>query len=468
MAHLPILKYVANIVKGPILDLGYDTDSTMLLRDIAFTRNIPLISVVSHQWPMVKHLASPNHTIVSNVDQCAHIPNWGMVFINHPSWSDRVKSVHHFKTISMYLVITDADFFPGNRQFGTVQRMTTHNSPGSYNFDDMFVSWKLFFPPTPWLSASGPPTLVASSQNVDIPDEIPCQFYKAIDNNQYLVIEQCEYSGWGDNVMNILAGLVLTNRLKRIPLLAFRLPLYAAFDMAIEPIHGNHNMCCHIDHANHEHSLDSLRKVYTKPLVDIFSTRHKCIHYKTYYPIMMFNMIQEDMCSNLKSLFAKYCRYAHTYAEKTIVVHIRTGDGAMKSDHVHTETCPCIRPEQLSLMLDSLPSALPYDTTEEVCLISDSPTLIDIVREKLPKYKWTQASTSIPRHSDVFTHANDDNFTSMLHDFYTIYNASTAVVCQWSNFGKLASYLGKCKNVFLWDLTFACRRVEDMNSLLVK
>jgi len=464
MAHLPVLKYMANISKGPILDLGYDTDSTMLLRDIAYTRNIPLVSIVDVD--KYKHLASPTHTVYMNVEQCEHILRWGVVFINHPSWSERVKLMHQFKNITTYLVITDADYFPGNKLFGSVQRITTHNSPGIYTFDDMFVSWKMYFPPTPWLSASGPPTLVASTENIGIPDEIPCQFYRAIDNNQYLVIEQCEYSGWGDNVLNILSGIVLANRLKRIPLLAFRLPLYAAFDMSIEAIRGNHTMCCRIDHANHEHSFDSLREVYTKPLVETFSTRHKCIHYKTYYPVMMFIMRQEEMRSNLKSLFTKYCKYTHDALEKSVVVHIRIGDGALKPDHIHTKSCPCVRSDQLEKMLDSLSSAIPSGT--EVCLISDLSTLIHTVRSKLPQYTWTQISTNIPLHSDAFTHSNDENFSSMLHDFYTIYYANVSVVCQWSNFGKLASYLGTPKSVFLWDASFTCRQVEDMNSLLVK
>lgn len=76
-------------------------------------------------------------------------------------------------------MIHDADYFPEKGQFGRVLTSTTPNNPGSYDFSDEFKYYKMYFPPTPWCSPSGPPTLVATQKDeIHLADEIPYEFIR--------------------------------------------------------------------------------------------------------------------------------------------------------------------------------------------------------------------------------------------------------------------------------------------------
>lgn len=75
------------------------------------------------------------------------------------------------------MVIHDVDYFPEGHKWGRVVRHIAKNVPGLYNFDDQFAKWQLYYPPTPWESPTGPPTLVGSMNPQRRP--IPCHSHRS-------------------------------------------------------------------------------------------------------------------------------------------------------------------------------------------------------------------------------------------------------------------------------------------------
>jgi hypothetical protein len=64
-----------------------------------------------------------------------------------------------------YVIVHDCDYFPEHGLFGSVVRpLLGPHDRGERNYDQVFSSWREFFPPEPWpFRQTGPPTLLGSN-----------------------------------------------------------------------------------------------------------------------------------------------------------------------------------------------------------------------------------------------------------------------------------------------------------------
>ena len=189
--HQPILRFYANQATKPILELGCGEGSTRILHEICQQRGLELVTVENNAEWMAKYqdLKTNWHrfcAVPNNGDHNAweatlrsngfHEKDWGLVFVDQSPWEARTMSLNLLKNQTDIMVIHDVDYFPEGHKWGRVVRHIAKNVPGLYNFDDQFAKWQLYYPPTPWESPTGPPTLVGSmNPNVVLSPVIPIE-----------------------------------------------------------------------------------------------------------------------------------------------------------------------------------------------------------------------------------------------------------------------------------------------------
>ncbi len=96
---------------------------------------------------------------------------WGLVFIDQTPFEARLLTVNALRDLPAYFVIHDCDYFPEHGLFGTCHRkLSGPHDTGWRTYDDVFSSYKEFFPLEPWpYPLTGPPTLLASNHfNCDV------------------------------------------------------------------------------------------------------------------------------------------------------------------------------------------------------------------------------------------------------------------------------------------------------------
>ncbi len=76
------------------------------------------------------------------------------------------------KDIALYVIVHDCDYFPMHGIFGTTIKLTQlgFDIPGVFDYSDVFENFKVYYPLPPWPGSTGPPTLLGSNFETDMPD----------------------------------------------------------------------------------------------------------------------------------------------------------------------------------------------------------------------------------------------------------------------------------------------------------
>ena len=165
--------------KGDVIEFGIGYGSTGFLRNLLAGTGRRLVSIESNaEWLDIMRAEFPE----SKEHSYVHCEDWGnyinefkydreisIIFIDQNSWDARVSTCETLKGMTEYVIMHDADYFPGN---GVLGRITDGSLPYSdelkYDFSSVFggergVAYRLYFPPAPWSERRhGPPTLVGS------------------------------------------------------------------------------------------------------------------------------------------------------------------------------------------------------------------------------------------------------------------------------------------------------------------
>lgn len=207
--HQPVLYDIANKTNGAIIEFGCGQGSTDLLHEICKKTNRILISLDDNQgyldifrekyrgdgylednsgWH--KFILVPGKSDDSNyshwvsfLDNCELLKtmNFELCFIDQSPGMARTLTIMHFKDKVRYIILHDCDmyvadqyedFIPNTQAIGKqVQPLDSiNNIPGVYDFSKTFKYFKVYFPSKPWPGHSGPPTLLGSNFESDLPD----------------------------------------------------------------------------------------------------------------------------------------------------------------------------------------------------------------------------------------------------------------------------------------------------------
>jgi len=205
--HQPVLYEIANMTTGPIIEFGSGDNSTGLMHEICKKSKRLLITVDDDlEWInkfSQKYLGdgyekdnsgwhkiffvpgrkgeSPEHWIkfLDNFDLLKNT-SFDLCLIDQAPFLGRTETIMRVKDKIKYIILHDCDYFATREfeSFGkTITPIDAKNSiPGIYDFSNTFKYFKVFFPSKPWPGASGPPTLLGSNFESNIPD---------IDYNKY-------------------------------------------------------------------------------------------------------------------------------------------------------------------------------------------------------------------------------------------------------------------------------------------
>lgn len=210
--HQPVLCELVKKTKGPVIEFGCGDSSTRLLHEICRKEKRPLISVDdSAAWikrcsemflgdgyerdnsgwhkfffvPGAPQNPDPDDPAINGDYWTYFIENNELIqntdfevcFIDQWPWRGRVETIKIFKDKARYIVLHDCDFFVP-KYFGQWTRRADgeRNIPGVIDFSDIFRYFKVYYPANPWPSSTGPPTLIASNFDEDLP-EIDYQNY---------------------------------------------------------------------------------------------------------------------------------------------------------------------------------------------------------------------------------------------------------------------------------------------------
>jgi hypothetical protein len=188
--HQPVLWTIANESTGPIAEFGCGHGSTPLLHGIAEARGVSLLTLDgSREWldRFRPRFESPQHEfrVVDDWDAELGDPRWDeqryLVFVDQGPFEARAATVARVRHSADYVVLHDSDYFPEHGLFGrAVRPLLGAHDRGERNYDDVFSSWREFFPPEPWpYSPTGPPTLLGSNRcdvarfEIDYDDFLP-------------------------------------------------------------------------------------------------------------------------------------------------------------------------------------------------------------------------------------------------------------------------------------------------------
>ena len=170
--HQPVLFTVAERCEGPIAECGCGFGSTLFLHEIAERRGIRVLSLDSdpNWFARFSHLASANHEFrfvedwASEMQRSEWDEHWGLVLVDQTDWTDRVRSVNRVRTSADYVILHDSNASPAHGLGRTIRPVNGPRDIGERDYDDVFSSWREFFPPEPWPNIDGPPTLLGSNR----------------------------------------------------------------------------------------------------------------------------------------------------------------------------------------------------------------------------------------------------------------------------------------------------------------
>ncbi len=193
--HQPVLYEIAKNTTGPIIEFGCGNGSTDLLHAICEEEQRILISVdddldwltrfadkyKDDEWHHFYYVPknegqdsqSPEHW-VKFLDEfhLLKTTNFDLCFIDQSPWLARYETLKRLKGQSRYVIVHDCDYFPIKGVFGSIIEpiRSTRNLPGKFDFSDVFRTFKVYFPLAPWPSPSGPPTLLGSDFESELPE----------------------------------------------------------------------------------------------------------------------------------------------------------------------------------------------------------------------------------------------------------------------------------------------------------
>ena len=172
--HQPVLWEMAVRCDGPILEFGCGAGSTPLLELVSRRRGIPVVTFDNDRsWleRFASSMASPLHRFeyVSDwpkaFERVPNVERYGLVFVDQSPWEARAATVLEFRLRADYVVVHDCDYLPRVGLLGrSIRKLDGPHDVGERAYDDVFSSWREYFPAEPWPHATtGPPTLLASN-----------------------------------------------------------------------------------------------------------------------------------------------------------------------------------------------------------------------------------------------------------------------------------------------------------------
>lgn len=215
--HQPVLWTVAHAARGPIAEFGCGYGSTPLLHELSDRLGVRLLTLDSNaDWldRFRPQFESPQHEfrLVSDWSEELARPEWGdgwaIVFVDQAPFEARALTVERVRLSADYVVVHDDDYFPEHGLFGRmIKPLLGPEDRGERDFDDVFSSWREFFPPEPWpFRRTGPPTLLGSNRNdvtaidVDYERHLP-RWWKLLRHTRRLVPQRlrmrvANLAGW--------------------------------------------------------------------------------------------------------------------------------------------------------------------------------------------------------------------------------------------------------------------------------
>ena len=192
--HQHILKAIVENTTGPIIEFGSGDGSTDMLHEICKKTHRTLITLDDdfnwldryrkkyigygynpensgwHKFYFVpgKIRASedPKHWIsfLSNFLPIQTL-QFDVCFIDQAPWLARYETIKLMKDKVHYIILHDCDYFPVKGIFGRITKEPQWNRqiPGEFDFSDIFLFSKTYYPSKPWPGFTGPPTLVGSN-----------------------------------------------------------------------------------------------------------------------------------------------------------------------------------------------------------------------------------------------------------------------------------------------------------------
>ncbi|MBI9087014.1 MAG: hypothetical protein JEZ11_25695 [Desulfobacterales bacterium] len=173
--HQPVLYSAVQRSKGPVAEFGCGYGSTPLLHKFCAEQGRPVVTFESNaEWidKIRAEFASDTHWFIEVEDwetivrhPIVQQTDWGLLFVDQAPFEARLWTVKALGDLPAYFVIHDCDYFPEHGLFGTAHRkLAGPHDTGIRTYDDVFSSYKEFFPLPPWPYApTGPPTLLASN-----------------------------------------------------------------------------------------------------------------------------------------------------------------------------------------------------------------------------------------------------------------------------------------------------------------
>ncbi len=192
--HQPVLYEMAMQTSGPIIEFGCGHGSTELLHEICKVNKRLLISLDDNlEWlntfkekyksdsawhkfifvPGKPSQDSPSaEHWVEFMQSCDLLQecNFDICFIDQSPWQGRVETLKFMKDKAKFFIVHDCDYFPREGLFGKTIIPIVGNSPGVFDFSDVFRNFKVYFPIYPGPVWFGPPTLVGTDFEEVLPE----------------------------------------------------------------------------------------------------------------------------------------------------------------------------------------------------------------------------------------------------------------------------------------------------------
>jgi hypothetical protein len=198
--HQHVLKAIVQKTTGPIIEFGSGDGSTDVLHEMCKKNKRLLITLDDDlNWldryrrkylgdgynlentgwhkiifvPGKKKGGNPAHWVkFFESFKLLQTVNFDVCFIDQAPWLARFETVKLLKDKAHYIIVHDCDYFPANGIFGKILKPLDriHHIPGEFDFSDIFLFSKTYYPSQPWPGDTGPPTLIGSNFDGEFPD----------------------------------------------------------------------------------------------------------------------------------------------------------------------------------------------------------------------------------------------------------------------------------------------------------
>ncbi|MDR3645995.1 MAG: hypothetical protein P4L22_00455 [Candidatus Babeliales bacterium] len=200
--HQPVLYEIANATTGAIIEFGSGQGSTDLLHAICKKTKRLLVTIDDdlnwlnlyrqkylgdgyneentgwHKFfyvPGKVNDSNYNHWLdfLNNFDLLKQI-NFDLCFIDQSPFRARTETILHLKDKVKYIILHDCDYFAQNNESQIAKEIKPLDSQnyiaGIYDFSSVFKNFKVYFPHKPWAGHTGPPTLLGSNFESNLPE----------------------------------------------------------------------------------------------------------------------------------------------------------------------------------------------------------------------------------------------------------------------------------------------------------